>query len=99
MNWKPLGDQVLLKVEKIAEKTKSGIILVDRDQNFNQASVVEVGDGLFTQTGDRIPMTVKTGDVVFIYKSNLGENKSIMLDDEEYVIVRESDIAVVNATR
>ena len=99
MNWKPLGDQVLLKVEKTADKTKSGIILVDRDQNFNQASVVEVGDGLFTQTGDRIPMTVKTGDVVFIYKSNLGENKSIMLDDEEYVIVRESDIAVVNATR
>ena len=99
MNWKPLGDQVLLKVEKTADKTKSGIILVDRDQNFNQASVVEVGDGLFTQTGDRIPMTVKTGDVVFIYKSNLGENKSIMLDDEEYVIVRESEIAVVNATR
>ena len=99
MNWKPLGDQVLLKVEKTADKTKSGIILVDRDQNFNQASVVEVGDGLFTQTGDRIPMTVKIGDVVFIYKSNLGENKSIMLDDEEYVIVRESDIAVVNATR
>jgi chaperonin GroES len=99
MNWKPLGDQVLLKVEKIAEKTKSGIILVDRDQNFNQATVIEVGDGLFTQTGDKIPMTVKAGDVVFIYKSNLGENKSIVLDDEEYMIVRESEIAVVNATK
>ena len=26
MNWKPMGDQVLLKVEKKSEKTKSGII-------------------------------------------------------------------------
>ena len=99
MNWKPLGDQILVKVEKVSDKTKSGIILVDRDQNFSQATVIEVGDGLFTQTGDRIPMTVKPGDSVFIYKSNLGENKSIMLDDEEFMLVRESEIGVVNTTK
>mgnify|MGYP003649954713 CR=1 FL=1 len=64
MNWKPLGDQVLLKVEKKTEKTKSGIILVD--------------------------------DTVYVYKSNLGENKEIVLDDEHFVLVRESEIAVVN---
>jgi chaperonin GroES len=99
MNWKPLGDQILLKVEKTADKTKSGIILVDRDMNFSQATVIAVGDGLFTQTGDRIPMTVKPGDSVYIYKSNLGENKSILLDDEEYMIVRESEIGVVNTSK
>ena len=96
MNWKPIGDQVLLKVEKTAEKTKSGIILVDRDMAFVLGEVVATGDGLFTQTGARIPMTVKKGNTVYVYKSNLGENKEIVLDDEQYVLVRESEIAVVN---
>ena len=95
MNWKPIGDQVLLKVEKTAEKTKSGIILVDRDMAFVLGKVVATGDGLFTQTGTRIPMTVKPDDTVYVYKSNLGENKDIVLDDEQYVLIRESEIAVV----
>ena len=95
MNWKPIGDQVLLKVEKTSEKTKSGIILVDRDMSFVLGKVIATGDGLFTQTGNRIPMTVKEGDAVYVYKSNLGENKDIVLDDEQYVLVRESEIAVV----
>ena len=96
MNWKPIGDQVLLKVEKVSEKTKSGIILVDREMQFTKGQVIATGDGLFTQTGHRIPMTVEPGDSVYVYKANLGENKDIMLDDTNYVIIRESEIAVVN---
>ena len=99
MEWKPLGDQVLIKVEKTAEKTKGGIILVDRDMNFKSGVVVATGDGLFTQTGDRIPMTVKSGDTVYIYKSNLGENKSIVLDDEDYMLLRESEIGLVKTAQ
>ena len=41
-------------------------------------------------------MTVKSGDSVYVYKSNLGENKEITLDDENYVLVRESEIAMVS---
>jgi len=41
-------------------------------------------------------MTVKVDDTVYVYKSNLGENKEIVLDDEHFVLVRESEIAVVN---
>lgn len=99
MNWTPIGDQVLIKVEKVSEKTKSGIILVDRDMNFTKGTVVATGQGLFTQTGDRIPMTVQTGDEVFVYKSNLGENKSIILDDTDYMLIRESEIGLVNSTK
>jgi chaperonin GroES len=97
MNWKPIGDQVLIKVEKVAEKTKGGIILVDRDMNFTKGTVVATGAGLFTQTGDRIPMTVKVDDEVYVYKSNLGENKSIILDDADYMLIRESEIGLVNS--
>lgn len=96
MNWKPIGDQVLLKIEKVAEKTKGGIIIVDREMQFTQGKVIATGDGLFTQTGNRIPMTVSVGDLVYVYKSNLGENKEILLDDENYVLVRESEIAMVS---
>lgn len=96
MNWKPIGDQVLLKVEKVAEKTKGGIILVDREMQFTHGTVIATGEGLFTQTGNRIPMTVEPGDSVYVYKSNLGENKEITIDDVNYVLVRESEIAMVN---
>ena len=96
MNWKPIGDQVLLKVEKAAEKTKGGIIIVDRDMQFSKGEVIATGQGLFTQTGNRIPMTVEPGDSVYVYKSNLGENKEIVLNDENFVLVRESEIAMVS---
>ena len=99
MNWMPIGDQVLIKVEKVSEKTKSGIILVDRDMNFTKGTVIATGPGLFTQTGDRIPMTVKVNDEVFVYKSNLGENKSIILDDTDYMLIRESEIGLVNSAQ
>jgi chaperonin GroES len=99
MEWNPIGDQLLLKVAKVSEKTKSGIILVDRDMQFTPAEVVKVGPGIFTMTGDRIPMTVKEGDSVLIYKSNLGENKSVMIDDSEYYLIRESEVGLVKSTK
>lgn len=99
MEWNPIGDQVLLKVEKIAEKTKGGIILVERDMQFSAGTVIAVGPGLYTMTGDRIPMSVRPGDAVMIYKSNLGENKNIVIDDENYYLIRESEIGVVKSAQ
>ena len=99
MEWNPIGDQILLKVAKVSEKTKSGIILVDRDMQFTAGEVIKTGPGIFTMTGDRIPMTVKPGDSVLIYKSNLGENKSIMIDDEDYYLIRESEVGMVKSAK
>jgi chaperonin GroES len=92
---KPLGDQVLLQEREKKEKTTSGIILMNgADGSYVMADVIAVGEGLFTQTGDRIPMTIKVGDVVMIHKNDTTENKKIKIDDQEYVLVRESDIAM-----
>jgi co-chaperonin GroES (HSP10) len=44
-------------------------------------------------------MTVKEGDSVLIYKSNLGENKSIMIDDEEFYLIRESEVGLVKSAK
>jgi hypothetical protein len=34
-----------------------------------------------------------------IYKSNLGENKSIMIDDEEFYLIRESEVGLVKSAK
>jgi chaperonin GroES len=95
MMMKPLGDQVLLQEREKKEKTTSGIILMNGTEgSYVMADVIAVGEGLFTQTGDRIPMTIKVGDVVMIHKNDTTENKKIKIDDQEYVLVRESDIAM-----
>jgi chaperonin GroES len=95
MKMKPLGDRVLLKEREKVEKSVSGIMLMnDMEGDYVYADVVAVGNGLFTQTGDTIPMTVKEGDEVMIHKTETSSR--IKIDDEEYLLVRESEIAMVN---
>ncbi len=95
MEWKPIGDQVLVKKQEKQEKTKSGIILTNGSDEFIRCEVVAHGDGLFTQTGDRIPMTVKVGSEVMIYTSHVGDQKTVKIDDVEYTLIRESEIAMI----
>jgi len=99
MNMKPLGDQLLLKARETQTKTKSGIILTANADIFGYADVIKTGPGLFTQTGDRIPMSVKEGDVVLAPVSKLsGKNgNEIKLDNETYILVREADISMVSS--
>ena len=98
MKMKPMGDQILIKEEKKADKTESGIILVDGayDEEFVYAEVIAIGPGLFTQTGNRLPMSVKPGDTILISKNNLGGQKKIKFDGVEYILVREMEISMVS---
>jgi chaperonin GroES len=96
MNWKPIGDQVLLKELEKQEKTKNGIIMMTGMDEYIECDVYAVGDGLFTQTGNKIPMTVKVGDRIKIYSGNLGSQKKVQLNSGEYILVREHEIAMIN---
>jgi chaperonin GroES len=97
MKMQPMGDQVLIKQQERADKTESGIILVDGpDEEFVYADVIAVGPGLFTQTGNRIPMSVKKGDTILLSKNNLGGQKKIKFDGIEYILVREMEISMVS---
>ena len=98
MKMKPMGDQILIKEESKAEKTEGGIILVDGayDEEFVYAEVISTGPGLFTQTGNRLPMSVKPGDTILISKNNLGGQKKIKFDGIEYILVREMEISMVS---
>ena len=97
MNWKPIGDQVLLKELEKQDKTKSGIIIMNSLDEYIECDVIAVGDGLFTQTGNRIPMSVSAGDRVKVYSGNLGSQKKIQLDDTEFILIREHEIAMINS--
>jgi len=98
MKMQPMGDQVLIKEQEKKETTESGIILVDGayDEEFVYADVIAAGPGLFTQTGNRIPMSVKKGDTILLSKNNLGGQKKVKFDGIEYILVREMEISMVS---
>jgi chaperonin GroES len=91
--FKPLGDRVLIKPIKQEEtKTKSGIIISEsmtQSQKVN-GEVIEIGTGIFSQSGERIPMTVKVGDIV-LYEKGQGTNE-IKIDDEKYLLFNEHQL-------
>ena len=99
MKMKPMGDFVLLKTHEGQETTKAGIILTSNTTNHVQADVIATGPGLFTQTGDRIPITVKIGDTVMVTNQSAKEHNQIKLEDESYVLLRESEIVMVSTEK
>jgi chaperonin GroES len=96
MEMRPIGDRILLKKRSEEKKTKSGIILSSQAVHYESAEVISVGTGLFTQTGDRIPMTCKVGDTVLLHSRLLKGDNEITLNEEKYILVRESEIAMVS---
>jgi len=87
---KPLGDKVIVKPSKGEEKTKSGIVLPDSAKDKpNEGEVVAAGPGKKTDEGKVIPLDIKKGDIV-VYTSYSGTK--IKINDEEYLIISESDI-------
>lgn len=92
MKLVPLADRVVLKQSTPEEKTKSGIILTSQSQEKpQQAEVVAVGPGGMVD-GNEVTMNVKVGDKVVYSKYSGSEVK---LDEEEYIIVRQSDILAI----
>jgi len=92
-NIRPLGDRVVVKAVGREEQTKSGIYLPDTVQEKPQeALVVAVGNGKLMDNGTRQPIDLKVGDRVLYSKYAGTEIKQI---DEEYLILRESDILAV----
>ena len=88
----PLADRVILKMADAEEKTKSGIILTGSAKEKPQiAEVIEVGPGGVVD-GKDVVMTVKVGDKVV---TNKYSGTEIKIDDEEFVIVKQSDILAV----
>ena len=92
MKLRPLLDKIVLKKAPAEETTKAVIILPGSAQEKPQVSViVAVGPGGVVD-GKEVKMEVKVGDQV-IYSKYAGTD--VKMEDEEYIIVRQSDILAV----
>jgi len=86
----PLADRLVVKPIEREEVTKGGIVLPDTAKEKPQeGKVIAVGPGRLSEDGKRIAMDVKVGDIVIYAKYGGVEYK---IDDEEVIILRESDI-------
>lgn len=92
MKIKPLADRVLIKSLEVEETTKSGIVLPGTAKEKPQiAEIIAVGPGGLVD-GKEVKMEVKVGDRVLISKY---AGTEVKVDEEEYTIVRQSDILAV----
>ncbi len=92
MTLRPLGDRVVLKFTQAEETSKGGIILAASAQEKPQtAEVISVGPGGMVD-GKEVVMQVKCGDKVILSKY---AGTEVKLGDDEYVIVKQSDILAI----
>ena len=90
MNFRPLGDRVVVRRVEEEAKTKGGIIIPDTAKEKPQeGEVLSVGPGARDEDGEYIKMDVKAGDRILFGKWSGTEVK---IDGEDLIIMKESDI-------
>jgi len=92
MKVRPLQDRIL--VERIEEEVKKGNIIIPdtAKEKPQQGKVIAVGPGRIDESGKRIPMDVKKGDLILFGKYSGNE---IKVNDKELLIMREEDVLAV----
>jgi chaperonin GroES len=95
MDLKPLGDRIVVKPKDDDEAlTPSGLVIPDTAKEKPQlGEVLAVGPGEF-KDGERTPMDVSVGDLVFYSKYGGTEVK---YDGGEYLILSSRDVLAVLA--
>ena len=89
----PLGDRVVVARDESLDVTTGGIVLPDSAQDKPaRGTIISVGTGKLLDDGSRGEMQVKKGDRI-LFTSYAPE--TINLDDEEYLLMNESDILAV----
>jgi chaperonin GroES len=99
MNVRPLHDRIIVQRLDEGEQQIGGIIIPDSaKEKPQQGKVLAVGDGRITEDGTRIPLDVRSGDIILFGKYS---GQDIKLDGEEYLIVKEDEVLAVidDATR
>jgi chaperonin GroES len=93
-NVRPLGDKILVRRDEAQTKTDTGIFLPETGKERPKTGTVEaVGTGaLSTETGKRVPLSVKKGDRI-IFTSYAGTE--IKLEGDELLIMGEDDVLAV----
>ena len=90
---RPLEDRILVRPEEGEETTVSGIVIPDTAKEKPQeGTVLAVGPGKRSDTGDLIPVDVSEGDRVMYSKYGGTE---IKIDGEELLILSSRDVLAI----
>jgi chaperonin GroES len=83
MNFTPLGDRVLLKVQEVETQTASGIYIPDNasQEKPTQAEVVAIGSDV---------KDVKVGDKVVYTK--FARSATVTLDGTDYLVMETAEV-------
>ncbi len=88
--FRPLHDRVLVRRIEAEAKTKGGIIIPDSAaEKPMEGEIVSVGSGHVNDNGDVRPLDVKPKDKVIFSK---WAGTEVMIDGEELMVMKESDI-------
>jgi chaperonin GroES len=89
---KPLADRVVIKALEESEQMRGGLYIPDTaKEKPQQGEIVAVGQGRF-EDGKRVEMELKVGDKVLYGKYSGTE---VTVENEQYLILRESDVLAV----
>jgi chaperonin GroES len=92
VNIKPLEDRIVVKALEAEQTTASGLVIPDTAKEKPQEGVVlAVGPGRF-ENGERLPLDVKTGDVVLYSKYGGTEVK---YSGEDYLVLSARDVLAI----
>ena len=90
---RPLEDRILVRPEEGEETTVSGIVIPDTAKEKPQeGTVLAVGPGKRSETGDLIPVDISEGDRVMYSKYGGTE---IKVDGEELLILSSRDVLAI----
>ena len=92
VNIQPLADRVVVRPLEETEEMRGGLYIPDTaKEKPQQGEIVAVGVGRM-EKGERVPMELEVGQKVLYGKYSGTE---VTLDDEQYLIVKESDVLAV----
>ena len=93
MDIRPLHNRVIVQRLEEGEQQIGGIIIPDSAKEKPQRGrVIAAGEGKVNEDGKRIPLDVKTGDLVLFGKYT---SQEVKVGGEEYLIMLEDEVLAV----
>ena len=94
MKLKPLNDNIFIEPVSEEKSTKSGIVIPDTAEKEKpiRGKVAAVGPGRLDEKGNRVPMSVKVGDVVLFKKYGPDE---LEIEGKKYLVGSEAEILAI----
>lgn len=94
MTLKPLSNHLFIEALSEEKTTKSGIVLPETAEKEKpvMGTIVAAGPGRFNEKGERVPMSVKTGDRVLFKKYGPDE---VEVEGKKYLVGDEDDVLAV----